>query len=94
MSIKKDQHVVRSSNGQWAVRSTGAEKASKVFASKDLAVSHARSVARSASTGVYIHGDDGRVLTKDSYASDTSKRGRGPMKGEGVNSPQRIKGKK
>jgi hypothetical protein len=67
MSVKKDQHVVRSSNGGWAVRSTGAEKASKVFGTKELAVSHARTVARNSSTGMYIHGEDGRVLSKYSY---------------------------
>lgn len=70
MSTKKDQHVVRSADGNWAVRSTGAEKASKVFQSKELAVSHARTLARNASAGVYIHGKDGRVLSKDSYATN------------------------
>lgn len=74
MSAKKDQHVVRSADGNWAVRSTGAEKASKVFQSKELAVSHARTLARNSSTGVYIHGKDGRVLSKDSYATEAGAR--------------------
>lgn len=70
MSAKKDQHVGRSADGNWAVRSTGAAKASKVFPSKELAVSHARTLAKNASAGVYIHGKDGRVLSKDSYAKE------------------------
>lgn len=92
MSTKKDQHVVRSADGKWAVRSTGAEKASKVFPSKDLAVSHAQTLARSASTGVYIHGDDGRVLAKDSYASGAVIRTGSIRGGGGLTS--NIKGKK
>lgn len=92
MSAKKDQHVVRSADGNWAVRSTGAVKASKVFSSKDLAVSHARTLARSASTGVYIHGDDGRVLTKDSYAADADISANSIRGGGGLTS--NIKGKK
>jgi hypothetical protein len=92
MSTKKDQHVVRSADGNWAVRSTGAEKASKVFPSKDQAVSHARTLAQSASTGVYIHGVDGRVLTKDSYASGADIRKRSIRDGGVLTSS--IKGKK
>lgn len=92
MSVKKDQHVVRSADGHWAVRSTGAERASKVFASKELAVRHARTLARDASTGVYIHGEDGRVLTKDSYASTTEVR-KTSTRGEGALALN-IKGKK
>lgn len=68
MSTKKDQHVARSADGNWAVRSTGSERASKVFQTKELAVNYARTIARNSSTGVYIHGEDGRVLSKDSYA--------------------------
>lgn len=92
MIPKKDQHVVRSADGKWAVRSTGAERASKVFPSKDLAVTHARTLARSASTGVYIHGEDGRVLTKDSYAPGANL---GPRASTGKRVPApNIKGKK
>lgn len=69
MGEKKDQHVVRSASGNWGVRSTGATKASKVFETKALAVSHAQMVAKSLNTGLYIHGEDGRVLSKQSYAN-------------------------
>lgn len=92
MSIKKDQHVVRSSDGHWAVRSTGAERASKVFPSKDEAVNHARTIARDKSTGVYIHGEDGRVLSKDSYASVPTPAGKSSIRGGTISNI--AKGKK
>ncbi|WP_177207831.1 DUF2188 domain-containing protein [Massilia yuzhufengensis] len=67
MNTKKDQHVVPM-GVKWAVRSTGADRSSKVFDSKELAVKHARTLARSAQTGVYVHGKDGLVTSKASYA--------------------------
>lgn len=73
---KKDQHVAPSSDGKWAVRSTGAERASKKFDSQAQAIQHARTIARDSSTGVYIHSADGRVLSKDSYASGATLAGK------------------
>jgi hypothetical protein len=94
MTTKKDQHVVPSSDGKWAVRSTGAERASKKFESKLLAVKYARTIARSASTGVYVHSADGRVLSKDSYAPGATLAGKSTIVGGAAKSSNPIKGKK
>jgi len=67
MAIKKDQHVVPT-GGKWGVRSTGSDRASRVFETKESAVTHAREIARSAQTGVYVHGKDGLVQSKHSFA--------------------------
>ena len=67
MAIKKDQHVVPT-GGKWSVRSTGSDRASRVFETKESAVTHAREIARNANTGVYVHGKDGLVQSKHSFA--------------------------
>jgi ligand-binding sensor domain-containing protein len=65
--IKKDQHVI-SSNGSWAVRRTGAERATRLFATQGEAVNYARSIAQREHTALYVHKKDGKVMSKDSYA--------------------------
>jgi hypothetical protein len=65
--IKKDQHVI-SSNGSWAVRRAGAERATRLFATQGEAVKHARVIARKEHTALYVHKKDGTVQSKDSYA--------------------------
>lgn len=66
---KKDQHVVPSSGG-WAVRRTGAERASKVFDTQVEAVKHARVIARKEQAELYVHKRDGTVMSKISYGKD------------------------
>lgn len=64
--IKKDQHVIPSS-GSWAVRRSGAARASRLFAFQGEAVQYARGVAQKEHAALYIHKKDGTVLSKDSY---------------------------
>lgn len=57
---QKGQHVVPSSEG-WAVRRSGSERASAVFATQDEAIQRGRELARSQGTELFIHGRDGRI---------------------------------
>jgi hypothetical protein len=68
MAIKKDQHVMPTGD-RWGVRSTGADRSSKVFDTKELAVKYARDIAKNSQTDLYVHGKDGLVVSKNSYAS-------------------------
>lgn len=56
----KNQHVVKSDGG-WAVKSGGAERAPKTFARQDKAIEHASKIARTKHSDVIIHGKDGRI---------------------------------
>lgn len=67
---KKGQHVVPSTKGGWAVRQSGAERASKVFDTQVAAVKHARTVAKKAKTELYVHGRDGTIRERNSYGND------------------------
>ena len=88
MTRKRDQHVAQSSDGKWAVRSTGAERASKKFESSAQAVMHAQTIAKQSHTSVYIHGADGQVVSKNSYAPGATLFGKGTMVTGGVKPPQ------
>ena len=56
------------SNGSWAVRRTGAERATRLFATQGEAVKHARVIARKEHAALYVHKKHGTVQSKDHYA--------------------------
>lgn len=67
---KANQHVVPSQSGGWAVRRSGAARASRVFKSRQDAVTYARGLARKEGSELFIHGSDGTVRERDTYGSD------------------------
>ena len=64
----KNQHVVPK-DGQWAVKSANSAKATKVFDTQKEAVVHARTIAKNQKTGLFVHGQDGRIKDRISYSS-------------------------
>lgn len=68
--LKRSQHVVPNPKGGWSVRQYGAARATRVFDHKDDAVSFARSLARKASSDLYIHRRDGTIQERDSFGHD------------------------
>lgn len=67
----KNLHIIPRGSG-WAVRSSGAERAVKVFENQQDAASFARSLATKASGAeVFVHGRDGMVKSHDSYGRDS-----------------------
>lgn len=67
---KKTQHVVKSTDGGWAVKKGGATRATKVFNTQKEAIKHGREIAKSQKAEFYVHGEDGRILDKKSYGND------------------------
>ena len=66
---KKSNHVVPSSAG-WAVKKSGAEKASKTFATKERAVVYGRELSKSEKTELFIHKSNGMIQNRNSYGND------------------------
>ncbi len=64
---RKNQHVVKSNDG-WAVKSGGAERASKTFDDQERAVHYAQRMAKTRKADVIIHGMNGRIKERRSYA--------------------------
>lgn len=71
---KNSKHVVPSPSGGWAVKNTGALRATRTFDTQAKAVTFAQKVAKKTHSELYVHRKDGTILTKDSYGNDpTSK---------------------
>jgi hypothetical protein len=68
--MKKSQHVVPRTEGGWAVRKTGAARASKVFANQQEAVKYAKEVAQKEGGAMYIHRSDGTIRDRSSYGNE------------------------
>jgi hypothetical protein len=63
------KHVVPSKDG-WAVRNSGAERATKSFGTKEGAVSYAREMARKERSDLFIHNRDGTIRERSSFGGD------------------------
>lgn len=67
---KVSKHVVPSSSGGWAVKNSGATRASRTFETQAQAIDYGREAAKKSQTELYIHGRDGTIKNKNSYGSD------------------------
>ena len=67
---RKNQHVVPTRDGAWAVRGAGSSRATKKFRTQREAIAEGRRIAKSQRTELLIHGRDGRIREKDSYGRD------------------------
>jgi len=67
---KATKHVVPSGTGGWAVKNSGATRASRTFETQQQAVTYARDAAKKVGTELYIHGRDGSIKDKRSYGND------------------------
>jgi hypothetical protein len=61
-------HVIHQ-NGVWIVKKMGASKG-RSFDTQGSAVDTAKNLARDARTDVFIHGRDGRIRERSSYANE------------------------
>jgi uncharacterized protein YdaT len=74
MSKRKVVHVVPNSDGNWAVKSEHADRASSIHDLKDEAIARAKELAKGAPLGqVKIHKKDGTIQTEYTYGKDPEK---------------------
>ncbi|MBD2115173.1 MULTISPECIES: DUF2188 domain-containing protein [Cyanophyceae] len=66
---KNPQHIVPHPKG-WAVKSEGASRASSVHPTQKEAIERGREIARNQSSELFIHGQDGRIRSRDSHGND------------------------
>lgn len=64
-----DQHVVPHPEG-WAVKRAGGERASSVHPTQREAIDRARDIARNQGSELFIHGEDGKIRSRDSHGHD------------------------
>ena len=70
MAKMKDLHVVLHNDG-WVIRKDGAARATSIHRTQREAVEAARKIARSQNGELVIHGRNGRVRSRDSYATNS-----------------------
>jgi hypothetical protein len=66
---KNSRHVVPRQDG-WAVKKSGATRASKVFDTQTDAIKFARGQAKKDNGELYVHRKDGTIRQRDSYGND------------------------
>lgn len=69
MAKGKNQHVVPHPDG-WAVKSAGAERATKVVPTQRGAINIARQIAQNQQSETLIHRPNGQIREKNSYGKD------------------------
>lgn len=67
--LDEGEEVVAHDDG-WAVKSSGAERASETFATKEKAVERGKEIARNKGTSLKIYKQDGSIQEKHSYRNE------------------------
>lgn len=74
MAGRKVWHVVPNSDGGWAVKKEGAQRASGLYGSKDEAIAAAKNLAKNnMPSQIKIHREDGTFQTEHTYEKDPEK---------------------
>ena len=68
--VTKSHHVVPTIDGGWSVTKEGAGRASKLFPTKDAAVTWGRKQSIKDRSELVIHRRDGMIVEKDFYGDD------------------------
>jgi hypothetical protein len=65
------RHVVPNPKGGWAVRKSGAIRATRVFETEQEAEQFGRELARKEHGELYVHRRDGTIRKRDTYGDDS-----------------------
>lgn len=64
------QRVTKRVDGQWQHKQDGNQRASRVTNTQKQAIDSAVDAAKKKGGEVVVHGEDGRIRSKDSYGND------------------------
>jgi Uncharacterized protein conserved in bacteria (DUF2188) len=63
-------HVVTKTDGGWAVRKSGAARASKTFETQKAAIRYGKDIAKKSAGELFIHETNGLIRARNSYGND------------------------
>lgn len=66
----KNQHVVPTVDGRWAVKGEGNGRATRVYDTQAQAINAARGISMNQQSELLIHGQNGQIRDKRSYGND------------------------
>ena len=67
--MAKSHHIVSHRNG-WAVKASGASRASSVHRTQGQAITRGRELSRNQGSELFIHGRNGQIRERDSHGRD------------------------
>lgn len=67
---KGSHHVVPNPQSGWDIKRSGSDRASGHFDHKKDAVDAGRKISRNQKTEFFIHGQDGKIQSRDSHGND------------------------
>ena len=70
MTSKKDYWTSKRNDGKWAVKHSGAQRASSLFDTQEQAWKEARRLARTSGTEAYLKDRNGKIRARNSYGND------------------------
>jgi len=71
-----DYRVTRTPGGDWKLRQDGAKRSVGLFDTQREAIERGKEVAESARRDLVVHGENGKIRSKDSYGNESNKRDR------------------
>lgn len=66
---RKSRHVVPHKEG-WAVKTSGASRASSVHKTQEKAIAAARTSSKADRSELFVHGKNGQIREKNTYGHD------------------------
>lgn len=70
MARNKDYWTSKRSDGKWAVKKSGSDKASSLHDTQEHAWKEARRLARGTGSEAFLKGKDGKIRARNSYGND------------------------
>ena len=67
---RNSYHIIANINGGWNVTRTGAERATRSFATQKDAIKYGRNISKSHATELIIHDSYGRLSSKETFGKD------------------------
>ena len=67
---RSNYHVMATVEGGWMLVRPGAGRATRNFDTKEAAIDYARALSKKREAELVIHGSDGRVVARETYADD------------------------
>lgn len=67
---RKSYHIIAAVNGGWKVIKSDAERSARNFESQKDAIKYGKSLSKAHAADLFIHGKDGRLSRKMSFATE------------------------